>query len=273
MKSIKWPGKASLNVDLLAMKKGFVTTEQPILDNVKVGEISTYFQSNCEVGDPFQLNRNKNQIFTGYFFLGDGFLLTNDEAKKIISENTKYKDVVLPFINGDDLNNDFRQKNSRHIINFFDFPLNKEYDLASGKMKGPPYASDYPDCLKIIEELVKPERQRWKKDEKGNPIQGFVDAHAYYQQFHPNRITDDFVHNADYIKLREVSLGYSLPKKYLGGFLQKATVSLIGRNLWLISVAKDNIHRWDPSELSQTYGEDGQLPSTRSYGMNIKLTF
>jgi hypothetical protein len=35
-----------------------------------------------------------------------------------------------------------------------------------------PVATDYPDCLEIVERLVKPERQRWSKDENGNEIIG-----------------------------------------------------------------------------------------------------
>ena len=56
-------------------------------------------------------------------------------------------------------------------------------------------------------------------------------------------------------------------------FLKSATVGFVGRNLWMISVADDNINNWDPSEMSQTYGENAQLPGTRSYGFDIKLTF
>jgi len=41
----------------------------------------------------------------------------------------------------------------------------------------------------------------------------------------------------------------------------------------LISVSKDNTHRFDPSELSQNYGENGQLPSTKGFGINVKLNF
>src|SRR5690606_30191938 len=33
-------------------------------------------------------------------------------------------------------------------------------------------AKTYPDCYEIIERLVKPERQRWKKDSDGNEIIG-----------------------------------------------------------------------------------------------------
>ena len=68
-------------------------------------------------------------------------------------------------------------------------------------------------------------------------------------------------------------MSYTLPKKITGKALNSATFGFIARNLWLIAVADDNKHGWDPSELSQVYGENGQLPGTRSYGFNVKLTF
>ena len=51
------------------------------------------------------------------------------------------------------------------------------------------------------------------------------------------------------------------------------TVGLIARNPLLIAVSKDNIHKQDPSELSNTFGENANLPSTRSFGVNVKLNF
>jgi hypothetical protein len=75
------------------------------------------------------------------------------------------------------------------------------------------------------------------------------------------------------MKLRDVSLTYSLPKSLLKNMFSSATISVVGRNLWMIAVSKDNTHNWDPSEMSGSYGESGQLASTKSYGMNIKLTF
>lgn len=89
----------------------------------------------------------------------------------------------------------------------------------------------------------------------------------------PTAWREPFIHDASFIKLRDLSLTYNLPKSFLKNTLSGVSVSLVGRNLWLISVSKDNTHRWDPSELSQTYGENGQLPGSRSYGMNVKLTF
>ncbi len=99
------------------------------------------------------------------------------------------------------------------------------------------------------------------------------DVQSYFGQFHGSDITEFFVHDASYLKLRELSLSYSLPKDVLGKYLKGASISLIGTNVWLIAVSKDNYHRWDPSELSDTYGEDAQLPGTRRFGMNIKLRF
>jgi hypothetical protein len=49
------------------------------------------------------------------------------------------------------------------VINFFDWPLSPDKDDLK-KPKGSPYASDYPDCLEIVERLVKPERAKVKSN-------------------------------------------------------------------------------------------------------------
>ncbi len=111
-------------------------------------------------------------------------------------------------------------------------------------------------------------------DETGAAYDDYVDSYTYFTQFNSNTIASEFVHDASYIKLRDVSVTFNLPKKWLSStFLNTASVGFVGRNLWLISVSKDNVHGWDPSELSQTYGENAQLPGTKSYGFNVKLTF
>ena len=106
----------------------------------------------------------------------------------------------------------------------------------------------------------------------GGKVDTYVDAMSYYRQWYPS-LSEPFVHNASYVKLRELSLNYSLPKRWLGGFLNSAKIGVIGRNLWLIAVSPDNTHRWDPSVMSQTWGENAQLPATRSFGFNVNVTF
>ena len=82
------------------------------------------------------------------------------------------------------------------------------------------------------------------------------------------------VFDASYVKLREVSLGYTLPKK-LTGSLDAITLSVFGRNLATWGLANDN---FDPESATLGSGniqgsEGGSLPSTRSIGFNIELKF
>lgn len=110
-------------------------------------------------------------------------------------------------------------------------------------------------------------------DANGNPVDMYVEAMSYYGQWYSNRLAEPFIHDASYIKLREVSLSYNLPESIIGNFVNSASVGLVARNLWMIAVSDDNKHGWDPSEMSQVYGENGQLPGLRSYGFNIRVNF
>lgn len=105
------------------------------------------------------------------------------------------------------------------------------------------------------------------------PVDMYVDGFTYFHQFYNAGIADPFVHDLTFLKVREVSLGYSVPGEKLGflnGAVKGITVSLIARNPWLIYSATKN---FDPSEISGVYGEDGQLPSVRSLGFNVKFNF
>jgi len=108
-------------------------------------------------------------------------------------------------------------------------------------------------------------------DNAGNPVDMYVEAHDYYQQQYPS-LAEGFIHDASFIKLSEVSLSYSFPKSILGKNIKAVSIGIIGRNLGLIAVSNDNKHKWDPSELANMYGDDAQLPGTRSFGFNVKLS-
>ena len=83
--------------------------------------------------------------------------------------------------------------------------------------------------------------------------------------------------DASYLKLREVSLTYRLPKSWFSKTPNSAVqVGLIGRNLFL-KTAKENTYS-DPETSSFGTGnaqgyEYGSIPSIRSYGANIRITF
>jgi len=82
------------------------------------------------------------------------------------------------------------------------------------------------------------------------------------------------VFSADYFKLREVTLSYTLPNKNLGPF-SGITISAFGRNLATWGLDWEGM---DPEMASygsgNTQGIDGgSLPSTRTYGMNVQFKF
>lgn len=102
-----------------------------------------------------------------------------------------------------------------------------------------------------------------------------VTAQQYYQSYYTAGSVEGILIDGSYLKLREVKLSYTLPAKWVRNVrANSASLSLIGRNLWIISSKAKNI---DPeTSLSNDYVqglEFGQIPSTRSLGLNLNVTF
>lgn len=112
-------------------------------------------------------------------------------------------------------------------------------------------------------------------DSEGNPLSGYVDAYNYYHYLAYYNC-ENWVYDRTYVKLREVSIGYDLPARFLknlGIGLSKANVAFVATNPWLIYSACPNL---DPSEIAgveYNYLEGGQALSTRSFGITVNLTF
>ena len=87
--------------------------------------------------------------------------------------------------------------------------------------------------------------------------------------------TSAFIYDASYVKLREASITYNLPKHLLGlDFIQGMSVSVIGSNLWIIH---KNLPFADPeaglsSGNVQGY-QTGPMPTTRNISFNVKVNF
>jgi TonB-linked SusC/RagA family outer membrane protein len=109
-------------------------------------------------------------------------------------------------------------------------------------------------------------------DATGKPVDYYVDAQTYYHQFRSNNISENSVYDLTFVKLRELSIGYKIPvdKLGIGKYVKTAIFSVVSRNPWLIYT---KTRGFDPSEISNPYGEDGQLPGTRSFGVNLRLGF
>ena len=105
-----------------------------------------------------------------------------------------------------------------------------------------------------------------EKNEVAVPIRNFVQA--YYD----NDMIATF--DASYVKLRELKISYSFPKRWLEKTpLKNVSLSAFGRNLFLWT----KVPNIDPEVASydgQLKGiETMSLPSTRSMGFNINVTF
>ncbi|MGV3538312.1 MAG: TonB-dependent receptor domain-containing protein, partial [Rufibacter sp.] len=101
----------------------------------------------------------------------------------------------------------------------------------------------------------------------------YMPARRYFYTALQAGSIDEFVLDASYLKLREIRLGYQIPKTILGALpVTGANIAFIVNNAWLISApAKD--YGIDPSEMEAYWTEGGQLSSTRSIGVNLRLTF
>ncbi len=93
-----------------------------------------------------------------------------------------------------------------------------------------------------------------------------------------NTVGSNYVTSADFWKLREVSLSYDIPSKFLGKtkFIKASSVSIFGRDLLMILPSEN---QWTDPEFSNTTGNgtgisnNGQTPTTRKFGVSLNLTF
>ena len=103
-----------------------------------------------------------------------------------------------------------------------------------------------------------------------------IDPQVYFHQRKWGGIAELDIYDASYVKLRDATLNYSFPKRWFENmFIQSGSFSLVGKNLWLIYSGVPNI---DPessfSSSNNALGQEyGAMPTTRSYGFNIRLTF
>lgn len=102
-----------------------------------------------------------------------------------------------------------------------------------------------------------------------------ADAQDYYQRL--ASISKINVLNGDYIKLRQITLGYTISEKMLGKIplFRAIQISLVGRNLWTIMKHSDNIDPEAGFASSVKYAgiEGTSLPATRTFGINANFKF
>lgn len=124
-------------------------------------------------------------------------------------------------------------------------------------------------------------------DENGNTIRNMTtmtESDLYfsdgtYSTFAINSCDEVAVYDATVLRLREVSLGYKFPRKWINKLrLSGLELSFVGRNLWYWAPNVPKFSNYDP--IVNSFGETNvqgidytSAPSTRRFAFNIKVTF
>lgn len=90
-------------------------------DGIRVKRISTLLEpAGRIIAPPHTLIENEGMAFIGCYVLGMGFVVMPETAKKWIASDPNNKDVLFPYLNGDNLNKNPDCSASRWVIDFND---------------------------------------------------------------------------------------------------------------------------------------------------------
>ncbi len=156
-----WVGSASVTYTPIWLSK-YSWLGKANLNGREVIAITPNLSEEGDVtGNPLRLAANASRSYQGSIVLGTGFILDPQVANLQLSQHPETNEVVLPYLTGRDLNTSPTNESSRWVINFWDWPLDR--NSAPVRYRGP-VASDYPSCLQIVEALVREERLTKSKD-------------------------------------------------------------------------------------------------------------
>ena len=182
---LKWPGDAAVVVSVVHIAKGSHSGLRA-LDGRDVDRITAFLFHDGGDDDPERLEANAGKSFVGSFILGMGFTFDDTDTKgvaaplvekeRLIEESPRNRDVIFPYIGGEEINTSPIHAHHRYVINFRDWPLRRD-DLGGTWREASedqrrewrrdgtvpldypePVAADWPELLRIVEETVKPER-------------------------------------------------------------------------------------------------------------------
>ncbi|PSL56580.1 hypothetical protein B0I31_103333 [Saccharothrix carnea] len=144
VKSQPWPGTASLEVSLLWV--GRDASGSPWLEGRDVSSITPSLEASSRVaGNPYRLAGNSGKAFQGSIVWGDEFFLSEDSALALIASGERNREVVLPYLIGEELNSNPECLAERWIVNFHTWSEER--------------AAEYVEVFRIAENKIKPQRQ------------------------------------------------------------------------------------------------------------------
>lgn len=119
--NMPWPGTAAVAISPVSFHKGTDWKGSCQLGGASVDYISPYL-SNQDEWSPHVLVENSGKSFQGVIVRGKAFVISKEEALDLLRDDPLNRNVLFPYLNGDDLNSNPDQTPSRWTINFFDWP-------------------------------------------------------------------------------------------------------------------------------------------------------
>ncbi len=151
---VKWPGLAAVVVSVVHVVKGvFSGTKR--LNGGKVENVTAFLFHRGGNDDPTRLAANAARSFVGSYMLGMGFTFDDTDTKgvasslsemrRLIQEDPRNHEVILPYIGGDEVNSSPTHAHHRYAINF-------------GERDEEDCRQQWPALMNIVEARVKPDR-------------------------------------------------------------------------------------------------------------------
>ncbi|MFD3586347.1 Eco57I restriction-modification methylase domain-containing protein [Streptomyces sp. NPDC058683] len=147
VKSAPWPSKsADLEYCVVwTSQTGVAEGGVRVVDGVPAKGITSSLDSVSQVsGLAERLAENRRLSFQGATILGQGFTMSIEAAEDLIARDSRYEDVLFPYLDGKDLNSRPGGTARRWVINFHDWSEER--------------AKLYPEAYKQVQDLVKTER-------------------------------------------------------------------------------------------------------------------
>jgi hypothetical protein len=158
-KRYKWPGEAAVIVSVVHVRKGAAPGPCE-LDGRPVPVVTAYLFHAGGHDDPARLRANEGKSFIGSIVLGMGFTFDDTDTKgvasplalmhELIAKDPRNAERIFPYIGGEEVNDSPTHAHHRFVINFGDMSEDE--------------ARRWPDLMRIVEEKVKPQREKDNRD-------------------------------------------------------------------------------------------------------------
>ena len=153
-KRVKWPGAAAVIVSVLHVVRGEYGGNR-VLDGETVDRITAFLFHRGGHADPARLASNSGKSFQGSIVLGMGFTFDDTDKKgvasplaemqRLVATDPRNREVLFPYIGGEEVNTSPTHAHHRYVINFAD-----RSEAECRRL--------WPDLMAIVEDRVKPER-------------------------------------------------------------------------------------------------------------------